>query len=98
MDILLSKEQLFINSVGDLDAGARQHRPQRPEFLLVGMKSAVDARVVDLPADHPGVHDPEYRRRRDEIAMLASKYRRGAPVPNVAYTDEEHALWRLVAG
>jgi phenylalanine-4-hydroxylase len=62
------------------------------------MKSAVDARVVDLPADHPGVHDPEYRRRRDEIALLASKYRRGAPVPKVAYTEDEHALWRLVAG
>lgn len=62
------------------------------------MNVAVDARFVDLPADHPGVHDPQYRQRRDEIALLATKHHRGAPTPIVAYTDEEHALWKLVAG
>ncbi len=39
-----------------------------------------------------------YRRRRDDIAARAAAYVRGEPIPEVEYTDAEHALWRLVSG
>jgi phenylalanine-4-hydroxylase len=52
--------------------------------------------LVSLDADHPGFHDPSYRRRRDEIAHAALTYRPGDPAPDVEYTDEEHAVWREV--
>jgi phenylalanine-4-hydroxylase len=52
--------------------------------------------LVELEADHPGFHDPAYRRRRNEIARAALEYRDGEPAPVVAYTDEEHAVWREV--
>ncbi|MEU4270698.1 phenylalanine 4-monooxygenase [Streptomyces sp. NPDC026092] len=38
-----------------------------------------------------------YRRRRDEIAALAANYVRGDVIPEIEYTDAEHAVWRLVA-
>ncbi|MEH0547418.1 phenylalanine 4-monooxygenase [Streptomyces sp. B21-105] len=41
--------------------------------------------------------DSAYRRRRDEIAALATAYVRGDVIPEVEYTDAEHAVWRLVA-
>lgn len=36
-----------------------------------------------------------YRQRRNAIARAAVEYR-GGPVPDVEYTDEEQAVWRLV--
>jgi phenylalanine-4-hydroxylase len=52
---------------------------------------------VHLADDHPGAHDPEYRRRRNEIAAAALAWRPGQPVPRVDYSDEEHAIWRTVS-
>ncbi|HEV8267243.1 MAG TPA: phenylalanine 4-monooxygenase, partial [Thermoanaerobaculia bacterium] len=51
--------------------------------------------IVQLAADHPGFNDPEYRRRRNEIAQVALKYH-GGPVPRVDYTEEEQGVWREV--
>ena len=52
--------------------------------------------LVKLDPDHPGFRDPAYRARRDAIARLALDYREGDPAPLVAYTDQEHAVWRTV--
>jgi phenylalanine-4-hydroxylase len=52
--------------------------------------------LVELDADHPGLNDPDYRRRRNEIARTAVDYRGIGPVPAVAYTDDEQEVWREV--
>lgn len=53
--------------------------------------------TVDLPDDHPGVTDPAYRERRDELAGLAARWRPGEPVPEPAYLEEEHSVWAAVS-
>jgi phenylalanine-4-hydroxylase len=59
----------------------------------------VDGRAtVEFAADHPGYHDAAYQRHRATIADAALAYRPGDPVPEIRYTDEEHDLWRTVAG
>ena len=52
--------------------------------------------TVHLASDHPGADDPEYRRRRNEIAALALAWKPGAPVPDVRYTEAEQEVWRTV--
>lgn len=52
---------------------------------------------VQLEADHPGFSDPEYRERRNAIAMLSLHYQPGDPIPMVAYSDNEHDVWRIVS-
>jgi phenylalanine-4-hydroxylase len=54
------------------------------------------AELVELDSDHPGFRDPIYRRRRNAIAQLALDYREGQPVPEIPYTEDEHAVWRHV--
>ena len=52
--------------------------------------------LVELDADHPGFHDKDYRRRRDEIAKLAENHELGKPLPVVEFTETETATWRTV--
>ncbi|RMF74648.1 MAG: phenylalanine 4-monooxygenase [Acidobacteria bacterium] len=52
--------------------------------------------IVQLEADHPGFNDPEYRRRRDEIALLAREHDLGDPIPVVEYTEAETRTWATV--
>jgi phenylalanine-4-hydroxylase len=52
--------------------------------------------TVHLAHDHPGANDPDYRRRRNEIAAVALEWRAGEPAPRIDYTDEEHEVWRTV--
>ncbi|HWT91543.1 MAG TPA: phenylalanine 4-monooxygenase [Solirubrobacteraceae bacterium] len=52
--------------------------------------------TVHLASDHPGFADEAYRRRRNEIAGHALRWRPGDPAPDVGYTDEEHGVWRTV--
>jgi phenylalanine-4-hydroxylase len=51
------------------------------------------APLVDLADDHPGVSDPEYLRRRNEIAQTAVGLRPGDEARPIAYTDAENATW-----
>jgi phenylalanine-4-hydroxylase len=53
--------------------------------------------ALDLPVDHPGFSDPVYRGRRQAIADMGARYRPGDPIPQVGYTSEEDAVWRLVS-
>ncbi|MBA3407536.1 MAG: phenylalanine 4-monooxygenase [Solirubrobacterales bacterium] len=52
---------------------------------------------VHLADDHPGAGDPDYRRRRNEIAAAALAWTRAAPIPQVRYTEAEHEIWRTVS-
>ena len=52
--------------------------------------------LVSLDPDHPGFRDEVYRARRNEIARWALTYSEGDPLPEVAYTLEEHGVWRTV--
>jgi phenylalanine-4-hydroxylase len=52
--------------------------------------------IVELESDHPGFSDPEYRRRRDEIALLAPPLDSAEPPQRVEYTDSEAATWATV--
>ncbi|MEV5651599.1 phenylalanine 4-monooxygenase [Nocardia sp. NPDC052254] len=53
--------------------------------------------TVHLSDEHPGVHDPEYRQRRNAIAALALDYRAGEPLPRIDYTESEQQVWRIVS-
>jgi phenylalanine-4-hydroxylase len=52
--------------------------------------------VVELRHDHPGSLDEEYRARRNTIASLALAWTPGEPVPEAAYTEQEHEVWQVV--
>ncbi len=54
--------------------------------------------TVHLAHDHPGANDPDYRRRRNEIAAAALAWTPGTPAPKVAYTDAEQEVWKTVSG
>ena len=56
---------------------------------------AQEGEVVRLNPDHPGFRDPVYRERRNEIARVALAFKDGDPVPRIAYTPEEQAVWGL---
>jgi phenylalanine-4-hydroxylase len=61
------------------------------------VRADVDPALYELPADHPGVSDPEYRARRAAIAEVGRTFRRGDPIPDVVYTPEEDEVWRVVS-
>jgi len=54
------------------------------------------ASIIQLEADHPGFNDPEYRKRRDEIARIAQEHQLGEPLPRIEYTATETATWGAV--
>jgi phenylalanine-4-hydroxylase len=52
---------------------------------------------LELPPDHPGFSDAQYRLRRDFIAAIGANYQSGQPIPAVPYTAQEDEVWRLVS-
>jgi phenylalanine-4-hydroxylase len=56
-----------------------------------------DGVQVHLTDDHPGAKDPEYRRRRNEIAAAALAWQPGEPLPQIDYTAAEHEIWATVS-
>ena len=52
--------------------------------------------TVHLAHDHPGAHDPAYRRRRNEIAAAALAWHPGERAPRVEYTRAEQEVWATV--
>ena len=56
-----------------------------------------EPRILELPDDHPGVTDMEYRARRAAIAEVAQFYRRPDPIPDVEYSPEEDHVWHIVS-
>lgn len=56
----------------------------------------MDTVLIELEADHPGFNDPEYRRRRNEIAALAMRQREDERPARVAYLPTERATWSTV--
>ena len=56
----------------------------------------MDSYVVSLEADHPGFNDPEYRRRRDQIARLAPPIDGAGEAQRVDYSDSERTTWATV--
>ena len=79
--------------------GARSRQPVRSRSarLEPAPSEADDRHVLDLPADHPGVHDEDYRRRRAVIAAAGAAHRPGDPIPDVDYTADEDDVWRTVS-
>jgi phenylalanine-4-hydroxylase len=66
-------------------------------FEPVPATTSADAdQLVELDPDHPGFRDPVYRARRNAIAKLAIDHRDGTPPPFVAYSEQEHGVWREV--
>ena len=52
--------------------------------------------TVHLGDDHPGVNDPVYRERRNQIAAAALAWEPGRPLPRIDYTEDEQEVWRTV--
>jgi len=52
--------------------------------------------IVQLDPDHPGFRDPEYRRRRNQIAQLALSYQPGQMIPDAPYSPDEHTVWQTI--
>jgi phenylalanine-4-hydroxylase len=65
--------------------------------LYAPISTAADGAVtVHLDADHPGFGDPDYRRRRNQIAARALDWDPARPIPHVEYTVAEEKVWRTV--
>uniref|UniRef100_A0A7S3KZ98 phenylalanine 4-monooxygenase n=1 Tax=Amphora coffeiformis TaxID=265554 RepID=A0A7S3KZ98_9STRA len=65
------------------------------ELDLIANRTLV-AGVDLMSEDHPGFHDAEYRRRRDDLSLKAQNHRWDRPIPRIEYTSEETAVWTAV--
>ncbi|MGO4648915.1 phenylalanine 4-monooxygenase [Nocardia sp. 2YAB30] len=53
--------------------------------------------TVMLAQGHPGYSDDNYRRRRNAIAMAATRYRPGDPIPEIDYNPDDDECWRQIS-
>jgi len=63
----------------------------------MALQKSIQPPTVHLDANHPGFCDQEYKKRRNHIASLTTKYQGTiASIPLVQYTKQEHAVWSQV--
>src|SRR5579872_3644617 len=53
--------------------------------------------MYELPDDHPGKSDPEYRARRAAISEASAAYVPDGPIADVEYSPEEDEVWAVVS-
>uniref|UniRef100_A0A6A7G669 phenylalanine 4-monooxygenase n=1 Tax=Hirondellea gigas TaxID=1518452 RepID=A0A6A7G669_9CRUS len=70
--------------------------PSRAEEADSLSKNIIGSDTGELEADHPGFHDPVYKKRRAEIAKIALDYKYGDEIPRVDYTDQEIECWQSI--
>jgi phenylalanine-4-hydroxylase len=70
---------------------------EEAQYLAPVTRRADGGVEVELSRSHPGFADAVYRERRNRIARLALEHKRGDPIPEVDYTEEEQEVWRLVS-
>ncbi len=65
-----------------------------PEFVDMPFED-----IEELPIDHPGASDEEYRTRRNYIASLSKKFRLDPnhKIIDVDYSPAEQRIWQIVA-
>ncbi|MDQ3179072.1 MAG: phenylalanine 4-monooxygenase [Acidobacteriota bacterium] len=65
-----------------------------PEFVDMPFED-----IEELPIDHPGASDEEYRTRRDYIASLSKQFRLDPnhKIIDVDYSPDEQRIWQIVA-
>jgi phenylalanine-4-hydroxylase len=75
----------------------KEHRVFEEAQLYSPVTTGAGGEVtVHLHDGHPGANDPEYRRRRGEIAAAALAWRPGEPTPRIDYHADEVQAWRTV--
>jgi phenylalanine-4-hydroxylase len=77
------------------------HDKEQTVFEEAQLYSPVSTRdggevTVHLHEGHPGANDPDYRRRRNEIAAAALAWQPGEPAPLIDYDESEQDVWRTV--
>jgi phenylalanine-4-hydroxylase len=78
------------DNIGIAVAAGRARLP-RPQYAA--LESDL---VTGIDFSNPGDQDPGYLARRRQIAAITRSYVEGKPVPRVAYTDVENAVWSAV--
>ena len=59
-------------------------------------RETLDGGTDLINEDHPGFHDENYRKRREEIVQIAQDYRHGTEITRIDYTENETKTWGVV--
>jgi phenylalanine-4-hydroxylase len=60
------------------------------------MDAAAPVKTIIRIDTYPGIDDPVYQKRRQEIEEKARDYQEGSPLPELDYTEEENKTWATV--
>ncbi|KAJ9530868.1 hypothetical protein QJQ45_028836 [Haematococcus lacustris] len=71
-------------------------RPKVPQTIHDVDNGSILGFGADLAEDHPGFHDPQYKRRRAAIADMARRHQIGERIADVEYGPDEVAVWGQV--